>query len=582
MIPDSTLEVTDFATRFLLPFRFRSDRTSAIRDTLAAAGWLPHPPHTDYRADYLPQFLDTYFGSEGAWQLFQRDLATSQKKPGQNINVVYRRTSDCNVERARLVHGDGRSIELFLGPNCGGVVSIALCPRDSRKTSLTAVKSFNYALSQDVGSKTAARVRKAEGQGYGDVVLKDLLLEFLSPLGSGGGFELIHPSAQLIPYTVVRFGSENRITSLSPPEGVMPQDDLAAQASVLAQVDEALHPLPISDDRGALVRVFHMDELAAVSCSGAAFCITDVGTEFDPKKLHSRLDKYFLCFLAAILQKMRLRALAEEAAATVRAENETARRQQLESLRSGMLDVIARGDFVEISARDSVNRFLSLCQQALRVPESLNLLKSAIADLDTSIQASQQSDSLRQLNSTQEALQRLSQEQGAILAEQTKHSLHMANAQNKLEWIEIFIVSFYSAELVELLGKEFSLNHGFVQYSVLAAAIGAAVITAFALRPWDESAEKHQTVRSPGGFLTVVGTATAAVLLFIFVGRTFGQWTPSEQELLKTELQRTNAELQALRAELVKAVAQSKVEHPETSNLAHPATRLGAKRPVSH
>src|SRR6185437_2789600 len=126
---------------------------------------------------------------------------------------------------------------------------------------------------------------------------------------------------------------------------------------------------------------------------------------------------------------------ARDAAAAARSQEDDLP-ARLGALRLGVLSFIAEGHFIEISARDALNRFFTLCQQAQRVPQSLELLQRTVADIDATVQAGHHSDLARRQHDSLDALRAT---QDAMIA-----------TQNKVEWIEVFVVSFYVAEAVEL------------------------------------------------------------------------------------------------------------------------------------
>jgi hypothetical protein len=83
----------------------------------------------------------------------------------------------------------------------------------------------------------------------------------------------------------------------------------------------------------------------------------------------------------------------------------------LELLRSKMLATASRSEFIEVSTRDTVNRFFEQCQKAQDVPQALALVQQTIGDMDASLRAEKQYELTR----------------------------HMASMQTKVEWIEIFV-----------------------------------------------------------------------------------------------------------------------------------------------
>jgi hypothetical protein len=565
----SLTEASQFVTRFLLPFRFAGQRRDAARDALASSHWKQHAPHQNYRAEFHDEFCRRMFGTEENWNLYQLDLDQSRIKPGQEMLVQIK--GRCIP--AALWNQDGRDIELFLASDGIGVFSITLCPAAARRRergsfSLNEIKTFNHALTQDSrGRRTPARLSKAQGAGYPALALKDLAEEMLAPVRKPEfGWQVQNSLAQLIPYTVVRLPRGVRFDSVA-------NGDYAGQASLLAQVDEASHPLPARDDQGAELRIFHVDELFAVSCMGAAALLADLGSQADEQKLQTRLDTYFICFLASVMQRIRLRRLLETAGQVVDMASSEERQRRLADLRADMVITASRGDLIDVSARDSANRFLALCQQAQRVPQALALVQQTIADMDASFQADRQISSLDELRQTQQALhmvavrqQVLVEQQNATLAQQSAHTRHMAATQTKVEWIEIFLISFYSAELVGLLGEQFRLDHAYISLWVLTAMFASGIVAALLLKPWDAGPEKRPRWMPPTSFIAAAAIVLLLVGAFLAGGRRFRRG--------KTELEELQHEVREMR-ETVRALGVSREAQPPA------ATKTGPELPAS-
>lgn len=577
--PDSSCLASHYVTRFLLPFSFHNEKLGQLRERLAASHWIPKPPQDNYTADLIPAFQQSITGTKDDQRLFQWDHEQSKRRPGIEMNLRY---SDKESVPAALWNRDGRDIELFLGAHGTGAISITLSHHAAGKGSsfhLGDIKAFNYRLALPPTRRgkpsKAARITKADGESYPATTLHELCHEFLSPLTADPtlGIDIARSPNSLIPFTVLCFGSGVEFSSVTRPEGVVPQDDLAGQASMLAQSFEAGHPLPIQDDHGALVRIFHTDELMAVSEVGAAILLSDIGAQPSPQKLQIRLDVYFLCFLAALLQRMRLQHLLDKAAAVMFCPPGEARYRALEQLRSGMVDTAARGNLLSVSTRDVHNRYLRLCQDAMRVPQALSLVQQTISDLDASLQAERQSDSLGELAKTQRALRDLAQEQKGIAEKQKEHTGIMAATQNKVEWIEIFLISFYSAELTELVGKGFDLGHGYLSYAVVIAMFSSGVVAAMLLKPWKhESSHTTSIEPPPRHFIVAVLVIAAVLLVFIWCGRQFPN-PNAEPNPVVEELRQTRKQLQ----EIKDAIRESaRPAQPVT-----PATKAGAVPPAS-
>ena len=126
--------------------------------------------------------------------------------------------------------------------------------------------------------------------------------------------------------------------------------------------------------------------------------------------------------------------------------------------------------------------------------ETLNSLRATIQAIDQANVAVEQSSQLKSLNETQE----------------------------KVEWIELFIISFYGAELSKTVSEMFRFEHEYAQWSVVATAL-VAVVVAFFLLGLGRSPEPMVTaVRksrlSPKGKLLLLAGAFAAWFLIGYVG----------------------------------------------------------------
>lgn len=513
---DSSLRAKAFVTRFLLPFRFDANRTADLKAAVEAAGWCNRPPHAGFLSELLPEFTETYLGAIEQSNYYQLSLPLSQRTPGHSLVFINPRPKLETLVGAVLQPQDGRGIELFLAGPGVALLSITLTalrvPDDGIQ--LSAIREFNYSLAQPEAESTLQFRRRGDNDAPPQS-LQSVCYSLLQPIVSRGvDLRPLRRDALLVPYTVVRFPQNVAISSLNAPSGTPAADDLVGQASLLAQVDEAAHPLPIREDPGVPVRVFHTDELAAVSGMGAAIFVFDVGTQFDTAKPATRRDKYFIAFLAALVQRLRLMQLSEEANHLLDCPPAQIDRA-LALLRRDTVRTLVSGSFVEISTRDAVNRFFTLCQQGQRVRESLALVQQTIADLDSSLQAERQGGML------------------AVLAE----------TQNKVEWIEVFLISFYSAELTHLLGDSFGLAHGYLGVVALGAMLIGGLVAAMMIRPW-----AHESNRPPSQFWIASGITIGILVAFLLIG---SRWYPAHGS---PQLEEIRVELEDLRHDLQKAL----------------------------
>lgn len=310
-----SIRASGAVTRFLQPFRFHPGRFGRVTEALESLAWQGEPIWRctslsgAYTTEYLADFLNLGVQDATRWRYLRvrnhdsaRWLAqTDVWYPGAPTNPEHA----SGPERAILSQSEtAGGIEVFLHHLGVGVLSIALAPQaldQDASIDLDSIKAFNYRLAQHGPDRAALMKRRrtdlpnersvptSEDQASGRK-LSPFLPDFAQRAASGDqwfplqtlcrfllrpldppaekrdaeslGFSFLHAQALLLPYTVVRFPDGTSFSSLERPENVAKADDLAAQASVLAQLDEASHPLPVSEDHGALVRVFHTDELS--------------------------------------------------------------------------------------------------------------------------------------------------------------------------------------------------------------------------------------------------------------------------------------------------------------------------------
>lgn len=532
-----TLLPNEVHTRFLFPFRFDSRLVSKIHEALGTQPyWNAREPNSNFRGEYLPDFLAVYFGSAARWNYFQIDPDQSKRWLGMGLDLWQERlrqdeyaVKDGFIRTAVLSHTDGRGIELFLVDEGAGVLSVTLTARTSegRAFTMDQVKSFCYSLCQSEPRKcTLLRAKGNAAAPPGEPSEEEqrsVTRGASTDFAPGGWFTLIsffrfllrpleesaadchslHDSAMLIPFTVLRFP----IAESGPVERT---DEVVLHASLLAQVDEAAHPLPGSDDPGVLVQMFHTDEIAAVSCMGAAFLLWDIGVQYDSAKIASRRDRYFVGFLAALLQRLVLMRLSMDAARLIRQEDLESSSLSLQNLRRATLQYVAGGHFIEVSSREVLNRYFTMCQRAHRVPRYLALVQQTITDMDAALQSARQHASLEKLNE---------------LGGKQQKSLHvMESTQSKVEWIEVFVITFYTAELCYVMAETWRLRAEVVQVAILVfllAGFGAAV---FLVRPWetDQQPTRDGLLRKPQrppARLFIVGLIACVMLAaFLFVG----------------------------------------------------------------
>jgi hypothetical protein len=185
-------------------------------------------------------------------------------------------------------------------------------------------------------------------------------------------------------YTVARLGQQQGVASQPPPDlsDLRTQPEIATFLSSLCQVEESGHagspPSEVTADHALLNRLHR----TAVSALGAAHVVADQGgVPYDDQRLVTVRDKYFPAYLAALLQRVTLNTDIQSAGEVARMPQPHAA-EALTELRRHIMDFAVRGNGVEVSTRNAVQRSYELARSGLRVEKSWSEVRSAIQDLD--------------------------------------------------------------------------------------------------------------------------------------------------------------------------------------------------------
>ena len=377
---------------------------------------------------------------------------------------------------------DRPQIEVFLSPYGAGLLSLALCtprPRDADDITLEEVKHFNYRLAQLRRPGTVPTLsiphpwdtpesRAKAGDRVAPPPAPD------APLGArlgvaGGGFTLVELAGFLLGpvvgrlgfaptqeqfsvYTVVRF---DRQVDFADPEA---RGRLGPLLAGLAQVEEPAHagalpgePLDVPN------RVMNASQWVAAGSMGLAHLVADQHTPpsgFDEQRVPQYRDKYFIPYLLALLQRLTLQRGVEDAARAVRSP-EHRKREDFRRLHGDLLDFAVAGHFTEVSSRHAINGFYRLAQQGLGVDRALGIVTQAVQ----------------------------SQEARQIADDLSANVRTVSQVQRKVEWLEVFFVSFYATELANLIAEK-HFAHDYGRWGVLAAPLLGGLVAMMGLRPW--------------------------------------------------------------------------------------------------
>jgi len=496
--------VRELHTRLLYPFFYRAADPPAAANLLttlvagpgaATAVWQQGPPEELYRQELLKNVAAFLFAEDASGcKVLQVD--------DRHLNAWFRNGVQLHMDKGRrLLHAvTCPAIEIFLSPYGVAVLAITLAvaaeKQPTRRLSEDDAKDFNYygaqlrvrtmpVLSVPVSSKRPAAASAVlpaadapldqrlgvAGGSFTLRELRDFLLQPLAPVGE--------VQDQFSVYTVLRLGEEVTF------DGGETQQRLAPFLSGLAQIEERLHAGAPRGEINVPNLVMNSKHWAAVSFLAAAHLVADQGVPFDEQRLPNVLRKYFIPYLVALLQRLTTQRIIRDVQGTAASlaqtpgDGSSARGLdgRIADLRLEMMSFAVCSHFTEVSSRDQPNRFYDLARRGLRVGESLGIAKDALADFGAANEAKRGHE--------------MNEKLGENIAT-------VAAVQTKLEWLEVFIVSFYAAELSKLIAEVGHFDPRFMAISVPVWAVVTAAVLMRILRPWQHTKSAlHPGYRPP-------------------------------------------------------------------------------------
>lgn len=524
-------------TRFLYPFFFDRAKAAVAYDALSHTFirgrdgnpidvWECSEPPALYKEellDHVDKFL--FQESERSCRYLRMSNAVSSRwfnklqvvlaepKPTRQTDPSDIGMPDKGNQQAKVVWplsvSPLASTEIFLTNYGVGVFSIALVP-DAPELDFQTATLFNYKLAQ-LRPQVAARlgiphpseniamwgqmapsqkdkiapapsvdapVSQRLGYAGGTFQLGELVSEVvIKPLQ---GLRVQPVQKQFSVYTVVRFGDDVDF------ELVDVGRALSAFLSGIAQVEEPSHAGSPTGVIGATNAILNRHHSAAVGLLGMAQIVSDQPSRelsFNEQRIPRVLLKYFVPYLAALLQRVSLHRSIGEASDLVLGHG-TDMAGELKKLRQHMLEFAVEGFFPEISHREVIDKYYRMVQEGLGVRRAYQDVSRAIADIDAQFAADHQA----QLAQGQADLATAMAGNIAAtreLQEQTAKHLHvMASVQAMVGWIEVFFVSVYLAELWEIFASHVESLHQWVPHGVVLGAVLGFVSAAAIFRPW--------------------------------------------------------------------------------------------------
>jgi len=461
---------------------------------LANVKWKDKPCWTSpevpgaYRAEYMAfaqeyLFLEGHQHGSSRRSYLQLDSNIHNQIFGNFIALDYDQGSNRKERRpsVKTFCSSAPGVELFLSNAGSGVLSLTFSLGEGEKAAITfeSARQFNYALSHSgrrnvpylrrphpeldthlLSEKVTVRnpvsnepdLLKRLGQFGSSFSIEELAGFLLQPVLSSPGFSFLQKQSSV--YSVGVFPSSGALDSDA--------ETTAAFLAALAQIEEPGHPgTPIDITR------FSSHHWSASSSLASAHLATNQGVPFDQQRSVTLRDKYFVCYLLALLQRATIYRLQVKATSLIRASNRD--RQEISLLRRDALGFLLVGDWTEISARDVINRYYEQCRQALRIVSNMTTVTTAIAEFDAVDRSEAQQQTLNALRDSQH--------------EQHETLLALERTQNKLEWIEILIVGIYLAEFVHLVCEALHLPSALTVPSIVGSALAGMWTAHWVLRP---------------------------------------------------------------------------------------------------
>jgi hypothetical protein len=496
------LRPTQLATRFLYPFFLERDKADEASDLLLKATirrregepvgiWECCEPPGLYREELLDHVDSFLFANtpRGCKYLRVSSPATSKWFNKLQAVLIEEKTRSPNADGVRdheslmwPVHlAPLAGIEMFLTNYGVGVLSISLVPEEVEPDFET-VTLFNYKLAQLRPQVSARlRVRHASdnkeawermsveqrekigsppsndtaleeriGVAGGAFLLGELVTEILlKPLRNLG---LAPFQDQFSVYTAVRFGDEVDFNRSEVSR------ELAAFLSAITQVEEPSHAGSPEGVLSVTNSILNRRHWAAVGLLGMAHIVSDQRREhsFNEQRIPRVMMKYFVPYLAALLQRVSLQRSVREASEFVlnkRSETESG----LSKLRRHMLEFAVEGYFPEISHREVIDRYYRMLQEGLGVRRAFEDVSRAITDINAQFAADHQANVSESMAQNVAATRKLQDE--------------TIKMQHNVGLLERFIISVYAATLWEMLASHIDRLHYWIPHGVIGFAI---------------------------------------------------------------------------------------------------------------
>jgi hypothetical protein len=474
-------------------------------------------PHALYLEDTLRSVRDFLFGgAAGGCGYLRVPDATADHWFGRGLVLSPAEGQTIPSDRARAQTSKVRlaepGIEVFLSPHGVGVLSIALRPAEMQP--LPILQDLNYRLSQ-ARTYTAWEVQLLAATDPRAPAPPERQAPLVERLGRrGGAFQLIEWVEFLLqPLTGLDYERLQEQFSVFSVTRLGPAADFGDPAVTTALLP-ALRALAHVEEYGhagslhVTAQVLNTRHWAGVSSLACAHLVADQDPPlpYNDQRLPRALYKYFIPYLLGLLQRSAVQRLLREARCAL-TDGEDAPpnagadpAEQLRRLNRRSLAVTVNGSFTEISSREVINQCFALTQTGLRLADSFGTIQRALRDAEAMDSASFQVDNGRFQAETLGELKTLAGRLEDLVSEAGRHAHLVAHVQSKVEWLEVFFVSYYFTALMYYVSHSGLFVHDYATWSLIAAPFVSGGIALLGLKPYklDEETAPEEVRPAPG------------------------------------------------------------------------------------
>lgn len=492
LVPVCASSPSEFRVRLILPLILNYQQVGELVRFLLS---LQYNSKNAWKQQALPeQYIDNLYSH---WHLFQMDASP------QTAGAYFRFDSTV-LSPENIVFRDPRSnlaatlepesgIELTVSQYGTAVLSISLKSNGS-EFSLSQLADFvrNLHFGKPWLDLAPDRVMPIKLTVPGSPVtvrnfptLVEAILGGLDPWKlDNGRFDLESPQRSFSVYVTARFPDTTDFTVPSTQESLLPA--LVGISANWPSDHCGITPTATNNDASLFINRKHW---ASVSAFGATHFIADQSPllpdnthPYNIRRMDVADNKLFMSYAFILHQRLALQAFSREARTTIRksvGNNSQDFLTELAPLKRTLLQFSLDMFGTSVSEDDTVTRYYEHCRRTLRLDDEADRLNQIFADIDSQAR-------------TREVVKQ---------TEATAHHLAEQIAmQEKVEWIEVFVITVYALEMGHVLGESFfphdDLKHSWLYPGATLCMVAVVTMFAFlsALNLWVKSQKANAAV----------------------------------------------------------------------------------------